>query len=207
MTQIVRLILTHLNKQFRSNHINRLKQKSSPVYPSHTGVLSKKCAQTNCRLDRLRKSFHPFTSFPAVQWNLQASQSFSPHRSRFNQHTPRDNLNYLIPSLCRHALLHTSSRGEEIWARGEEKWDHKATVCYWGLRSRLTDKRTEIWLQILSESVPHTTFSSQTQQQHNNKLYSTLQRGEDRGKDCLRGNVRDIKKCEGWVEVKGWGAF
>ena len=158
--------------------------------------------------------FSSFTSFPAVQWNLQASQSFSPHRSRFNQHTPRDNLNYLIPSLCRHALLHTSSRGEEIWARGKEKWDHKATVCYWGLRSRLTDWLTD-WLtdrNLTSDpqrvSPTHNILLPNTTTTQQQALFNTSEgRGQREGLFERKCQGYKKKKCEGWVEVKDWGAF
>ena len=81
------------------------------MYPSHTGELSnnKKKSKSPGSSEEI---FWSFTSFPAVQWNLQASQSFSPHRSRFSQRTPRDNLNYLIPSLSpRTASLQQPERG------------------------------------------------------------------------------------------------
>lgn len=74
---------------------------------------------------------------------------------------PRDDLNYLIPSL---SLRSTSLRQNH---RKYEKWDQSFTMPPFVAEATT---QTEIWLQ----SVPLTTFSAQTQQQ---ALFNTSEGG------------------------------
>lgn len=121
-----------------------------------------------------------FTSFQAIQWNLQASQSFSPHRSQFSrvQHTKRQP--ELPHPIAVTTLCFTPTEQEEIWATGKNREVRPETLgsqcccLLLKLQHRQTDRNLTS-----GASRPH---SQHSPPKHNNKLYSTHQReGGQRG--------------------------
>lgn len=119
-------------------------------------------------MSRLDRIFSSSTSFQEIQWNLQASQSLSPHRSAGSS-TPRDALNHLSPSLSARAA---SRRQPE---RKHEREAKRSEITMLPLVPEASDRQKS---DFRSESVPLTTFPTQTQPHNNNKLCSTHQREE-----------------------------
>lgn len=92
--------------------------------------------------------------------------------------TPRDNVHYLIPSLS----LPSAPEREEIWASSKEKWDQSRCCCCHNAAVCFTDRQTRTEKSdFRSEPFPLTTFSTQTQQHNNNKLYSAHHREGEKG--------------------------
>lgn len=139
---------------------------------------------TICR--RIPNWTESFTSFQAIQWNLQASQSFSPHRSQFSrvQHTKRQP--ELPHPIAVTTLCFTPTEQEEIWATGKNREVRPETLgsqcrcLLLKLQHRQTDRQKS---DFRSESAPLTTFSTQTQQQ---ALFNTSERGRTEGRTVSR---------------------
>lgn len=142
-----------------------------------------------------------------IHWNLQASQSLSPHQFNRVQHTKRPP--ELPHPIAVAAHCFTPADGEGTRARGKEKWDqrrrlHNAAACSWSC------EQTEMWLQERvspTRNILHPNTTTQQQQ----ALFDAAEGGEERTEgrtvysQPMRGN---FSKCHsnkmwpiGWVEV------